>query len=545
MKKIILLSFLFLPLCLSAQNLTQNSTQNSAQSNSNFSTEYKATVDSLQEKIDNLESRLADKNYTRVPNNEFDKSLENIVSQRVSGSILYWIGGLGAILAFAGFSLINSMKNTLKNDADKIVKENSENAEKALKEMKNEIFNEIKYQNERLVNENKRQDEGIKSLNEQVKLNLEALDKYKVDTINSIDEKFKSALESIWDDIADSKYNRAKENNFKGEVLINEVKSFLENKSISISKSKTILLVDALMRCYYSEAKYKDMIQLLREYEDKYELLPETYASAAIALNDSYKRTGSDSELKTCIECCDKSIETLKNYGTPYAVKLEVLMMSYEKAFNDNEKSLILEKIKRTFKDIENNESIALPYEVIERINIDRPINYIRDSILQLEKLFKNEFLNMEQRVCNVILTNESHMKNSSFMKFVTTILQKNADEVQEIQGKWKAVKIIHSGNELTGAEADFNIAIEKFSFEQNSSGEKLKADVLLLPYDNMNNGINLYYHNNTEKYVSGIYSVENDVLKFCLNNNSEMRPENFVSNEENKFSLITFEKFT
>ena len=60
-----------------------------------------------------------------------------------------------------------------------------------------------------------------------------------------------------------------------------------------------------------------------------------------------------------------------------------------------------------------------------------------------------------------------------------------------------------------------------------------------------MNNGINLYYHNNTEKYVSGIYSVENDVLKFCLNNNSEMRPENFVSNEENKFSLITFEKFT
>lgn len=533
MKKIILLFILIFPLIVSAQN--------SPKSNTDIPFDYKATVDSLQEKINSLEMRLADKNYTRVPNNEFDKSLENIVSQRVSGSILYWIGGLGAILAFAGFSLINSMKNSLKNDADKIVKENAENAEKALKEMKNEIFNEIKYQNSRLIEENKRQDDGIKILKDQVELNLLSLDKYKVDTINSIDEKFKSALESIWDDIADSKYNRAKESNFKGEVLIQEVKSFLENKSISISKSKTILLVDALMRCYYSESKYKEMIQLLREYEDKYELLPETYASAAIALNDSYKRTGADSELKTCIECCDKSIETLKNYGTPYAVKLEVLMMSYEKAFDDNERALILEKIKRSFKEIENNESIALPYEVIERFNLDRPISYIRDSILQLEKLFKNEFLNMEQRVCNVILTNENHIKNNNFMNFVTAILQKNAAEVKEIQGKWKATRIINSGNEFTGS--DLSIAIENYNFEQISAGGILKADILLLPYDNIINGINLYYHNNTQKYVPGIYSFDNGMLKFCLNNNSEERPEDFISNAENNFSLIIFEK--
>jgi len=514
-----------------------------AQGNSETNSQNKSTIDSLQRKIEKLEKFLEDKNYTRVPNNEFDKSLEYIVSQKVSGSILYWIGGLGAILAFAGYSLINSMKNSLKADADKIIKDNSNETSKNLKDLKKELDEEIKIQNEKSVDENKRQDENIKTLNEQVRSNLLALNDYRDDTIKSIDEKFNSALESLWDDIADSKYNRAKELNFTGENLINELKSFLENKTISLSKVKIVALVDALMRCYYSEKKYKEMIELLRKYENNYELLPESYANAAIALNDSYKRSGSEADLKTCIECCDKSIEKLKDYGTAYTVKLEVLMMNYEKAFDDNEKQIVLEKIKRTFKDIENNESPALPYSILERINIDKPISYIKKYIELLEKMFKNDLLNLKQRVCNAILTNENHLKNKTFTDFVVKILQENALVAGELQGSWKVIKSVNSGIETQPSESDSQISFNDFILEQKSSSGVTKADVLFLPYDNITKGFNLYFPDNIEKYVPGIYSLENGILKICLNNDSNVRPEEFISDDINKYSLMTYEK--
>ena len=131
------------------------------------------------------------------------------------------------------------------------------------------------------------------------------------------------------------------------------------------------------------------MIRLLRKYETDAELTlkPSTYANAAIALSSIYARHGNKADRDTCIDCCDKSLSRLPNYGLPYAMKLEVSMIDFKKAFDDNDKQAALENIRRTFNDIKNNQSHALSYEIIERLDLQTRSSHICKNPLTISKI--------------------------------------------------------------------------------------------------------------------------------------------------------------
>jgi hypothetical protein len=93
-----------------------------------------------------------------------------------------------------------------------------------------------------------------------------------------------------------------------------------------------------------------------------------------------------------------KSIVRLQDYGTAYAVKLEVYAMDYKKAFNESEKAEAKMNLKRVFAAINNNQSKHICKEVNERFNLDYKIPYLNPYIVVLDTDFTDEMLAIKQR---------------------------------------------------------------------------------------------------------------------------------------------------
>jgi hypothetical protein len=136
-----------------------------------------------------------------------------------------------------------------------------------------------------------------------------------------------------------------------------------------------VALIDTIMRCYYYNnygQRTEKMIDLIKEYEERFTLLQTTYANAAIAFSDMYDRYGNKEYLISAIENCDKSIRILPDYGLAFAQKLELYSMATMKALDDSEKQVYEKELIKVFKDIENNRSTYLCSELVARLDVDK-----------------------------------------------------------------------------------------------------------------------------------------------------------------------------
>jgi hypothetical protein len=157
------------------------------------------------------------------------------------------------------------------------------------------------------------------------------------------------------------------------------------------------------MRCLYytgqygvKTVRYKEMINLLNSYEKNFDLLPETYANSAIALSNQYGEYGLKIDRDACLDACEKSISKLPDYGLAYAIKLEVLLMDYEKAYDDNEREISIASIKRTLKSISSNSSIFIRGELLERFEEDMAL--LQKYLRNIEKICPKEMEELRTR---------------------------------------------------------------------------------------------------------------------------------------------------
>jgi uncharacterized protein (TIGR03067 family) len=499
-----------------------------------------ANLPKIQMQIDSLQKRLVDANYTRIPKQDFEKILKNSVENEVSDSIKKWIAFLGTMIGLIGFLIAAFFKSQIKAQVEESYKNVVlPNVTASLAG----ITDKAKYENER-------QDKKLAELTERIDNLLANQTKFVNDSSVIIDKKIKDILSFAWDDIAEAKLRIAKEKNYSGIELIQEIKSFLENKEIEMRTEKRIALIDVLMRCYYQtsfkseQEKYKFMIQLLRKYETDYELLPETYANAAIALSSSYEQYGIKEDRDTCIDSCDKSVSRLKDYGEPYAIKLEVFMMDYKKAYGDKERDEATENIKRTFNSISNNKSKVLCVQIIDRLERDSTVPYLKEYYTKLEKKFPDSFVEMKERVCSDILADGNYFNQDWHTKMVEDILQDHMLKSPNPDGNWTCTKLIKSGNEID-PKNDFeliNINGTAFTLTRNKIEEK--GLLHFLPYSNML-GLNFYIMDKDilVQIIPGIYKMENDQLVICLNDTAQTRPEDFLSTTENQFLIVYYNK--
>ncbi len=351
-------------------------------------------VDSLQRKINFLEQRLDEKNYTRVPADDLEKLLDNKVSAEVYNSIYKWIGFLGALIALVGFLIGAYSRTLIKETVEKETEKKYDTLQTQLDSSKNE-----------LQKENLLQDEKLKQLHQEFEKFATAQHQFREETAKLIDEKVTASFKTLNNNVAESILQRADAAAYNSPSVIPEIEEFLENKNIVIPVKTRIKMIDTLVRCYYSTQnlgpevnKYKKMIEIVNKYEKEYDLFPETFVNAAIALSNQYEYYGVKSDRDACLEACDKSIVRLQDYGTAYAVKLEVYAMDFKKAFNEAEKEDAKTNIKRVFTSINNNQSKHICKEVNDRFNLDYKIPYLNPYIVVLDTEFSAEMNAIKQR---------------------------------------------------------------------------------------------------------------------------------------------------
>jgi uncharacterized membrane-anchored protein YhcB (DUF1043 family) len=242
-------------------------------------------VDSLQRKIDFLEQRLDEKNYTRVPAEDLEKLLDNKVSAEVYNSIYKWIGFLGGLIALVGFLISAYSRSLIKETVEKESEKKYSTLQTQLDNSKND-----------LQKENYLQDEKLKQLHQEFEKFAQTQQQFREETARLIDEKVTASFKTLNNNVAESILQRADASAYNSPSVISEIEEFLENKNIVIPVKTRIKMIDSLVRCYYSTQnlgpdinKYKKMIEIVNRYEKEYDLFPETFVNAAIALSNQYE----------------------------------------------------------------------------------------------------------------------------------------------------------------------------------------------------------------------------------------------------------------
>lgn len=324
-----------------------------------------STNDSLKAKIDTLERKLQENNYTRIPNKDFDSILAVKVNEQVSEQlqgIIKWITVIAGLIAV----LLSFL---------------------------------AKYYFKDLVRKE------LTSASIKLTENLNA----------AIDKRLIEKLGITFEKNASDLIKKAKDFNYQDEQSINSIIHFLETASTSLNNDVKLDLITTLIKCYFYSQK-KDKIERLTQIINKYEneklkLRPETYADAAIVFCDNYEFYGTTNYSVASLEYCDKSIGTLPDYGTPYAIKFEVYMINYKKAYDKTEAATALENVKKLFRAISNNKSDVVCAETIVRFFGDKKV-YLKEYLEELEKQFPQEIKEMKQRAFNYLTKNPQDLNN-------------------------------------------------------------------------------------------------------------------------------------
>lgn len=278
--------------------------------------------DSLKAQIIKLEKQIEQGSYTRIPNEDFENIIDNKIQKSMRDTVNWWLFVIAALFSVLGFLVNKYAKAYLQAIIDDKVNNLKKESEEKIKSISNHYFSSV----------------------------IESLLDFKIDMIT-------------------------KKNNKIDETVVDDLKSYLSDENMIINEQKKVFLIDIIMRCYYYNnypQRIEKMIDLIREYEEKFTLIETTYANAAIAFSGMYDRYGTKDFLISAIENCNKSIKILPDYGLAFAQKIELCIMAISKAFDDTEKKQYKNELLKVFKDIENNTSTYLCTELIDRLAIDK-----------------------------------------------------------------------------------------------------------------------------------------------------------------------------
>jgi hypothetical protein len=311
------------------------------------STDPKMSEVNLEQRVDQLEANLAEDGYTRIPNKDFENLLDGKIQKSLREIVNWWLFVIAALISLLGF-LVNKyarsyLQTTIEGQVNQLKTENEE----TIRGISNQYFSSV----------------------------IGSLLDFKIETIN-------------------------KSNHRVEEAVVDDLKNYLHDESITIPEHKKVALIDTIMRCYYF-SKYpqriEKMINLIKEFEAKFLLLSTTYANAAIAFNDMYDRYGAKQYLNDAIENCNKSIRILPDYGLAFALKLELNMMAITKAFDEEERKVYEQELLKVFKDIDNNTSTYLCKELIKRFEVDKA-TYMEPYLTRLYNDYPDELARIEAR---------------------------------------------------------------------------------------------------------------------------------------------------
>jgi uncharacterized protein (TIGR03067 family) len=589
MKKLLLTAAILLPLYLFSQS-------DSIQKENQF----------LKTRIDSLERKLDETNYTRVPNKDLDDHLGEMINTKVgsyiSGKIALVSTIIGVISFLLGYlakyffseSTRKQIEDNVKKFSDKISSDNAETQsrlESMLQDQKEYINTNNRLNDDRIkdlgnrfdsfhsnidnqlqqvtasTNRNigdfqsnanarlKQSEDQMNKLMETMQQSLstmkDAQQNYEKQAGENIEAKFSETFDFLWGDIIQGMIDRAVQKNYTGQSLVNDFEKIL-NKDLNVGVELKIKLIDTLMRCYFYTTdlpkRYEKMIELIKNYEDKYDLLPQTYVNASIALINNYELYGSADLRESALSNCDKSIQKDRDYGLPYAIKMEFLAIALAKVREDDIKKKIRHEIEELLYNISNIPSSLLKGEFLERLIQDKEIEYLKKYIDQLYSDYVKELTPFRENVMEQLVLNYSKTRDSE-KKLFTNMLSEGIDNHPNLNGKWKVNSFIESGKSIDLQDQNMFLTLERSKYTINNSKGFEESGVIyflpnLLPYS-----FSMIAEEKDKKIrvVKGIYTFDNSskVLNMCINNPSQDRPVDLTSTPQNAYSLISLNPFS
>ncbi|MGQ1785090.1 MULTISPECIES: hypothetical protein [unclassified Saccharicrinis] len=517
------------------------------------------SVDSLQKRIETLESALQKEHYTYIPIQDFDQKLRNSVKDEIQTwvdsrrmAILTLWGILSFLLGFLlKYFFTENYRKKMEariNEETREVKERSRLFIKEITDKLSDHVNEINQKYTILTESFSHKENNIDNRIGEVRalvINMKELqDAYVTDTNKYIENKINSTLSFIWDDIVDDNIRKAKERNYVGDDLIDSLNKLLENDEIQVSDNKKIELIDCIIRCYYYKKEIKGsfgdkMISIVEKYEKSLNLKPETFANIAINACNYYEFYGTSKFREATELYCNKSINMLPDYGIAYTVLLELFMIDFKKSKNKKESEQSIENIRNTFISIGNNKSDILPLEILERAKADH-LTYLKQYIDDLFVSYAADFNIIRERALQYLVKNyESTLKKEKDKLLLKYILDYgiNTNNVI-IDGKWELKEYSKAGiREEVTIET---IEIKDFEFKvQKETSIDNGLIYFLTATDPLE--VNLYFLNQF-RTVKGIYKLQDDRLFLCLDLNGG-RPNTFTSTSENGFVCKTYKR--
>jgi len=556
----------------------------------------------LKARIDSLEARMDDKFYTRVPNKDFDQQLNDSVDKKVSNYISGRLALISTIVGLMSFLLgylakyffsestrkqieasVKTASDTLKNDnadAQKILNTQLE-AQKAFVSDNNKLYNDrlgdintridnlrnglnVQFQNYSATVDKRIGDfevnikTQITQLNDQynvsaadIKMKIEKFESTQQDFVKTstqmLDTKITETLDFLWGDVIAAMMDRAADRKYDGVDLVNGFEKLLQT-DIKVSKDLKIQVIDTLMRCFYStsklEKKYDKMVSLIQTYDGKYELLPQTYVNAAIALTNNYELYGTPDLRETAIVNCDKSIKREPDYGIPYAIKAEIFVIDLVKAREDNFKQGISKQIDDLLYLVNSIDSTALKGEFLQRLMLDKTVPFLKKYIEKLYVTFPVQLAPIRESVIFKLVKNFDKA-NEWEKKMREDLLYEGLVTSPDIDGKWKANTYLESGENIS---VDAGMVLELKTkdytfFVQDAVVEKGVVFYLpnVIPYALLLSAVE---GKNKDTFTRGIYEIKEDgSLQLCLSRPSEERPVAFSSSAADSNSLISLSR--
>ena len=545
----------------------------------------------LRNRIDSMEQRINEKFYTRVPNADFDRNLQDMVDKQVgnyiSGKIALTSTIIGLISFLLGFlakyffseSTRKQIDDSVSELTKKITEDNLEAKKKLdvlLAEQKefinttNGLFDDrikdisLRLENFKSMLENRIQQFGnntdkrlsdfesttitrLKQFeDQQTKLNESQVNFQKTVT-EMLDSKITDTMSFLWGDVINSMLERAANKKYEGKDLPGSFEKLLV-RDLKVSDDLKIQIIDTLMRCYYSSEetnKYEKMVKLIQNYEADYDLLPQTYVNAAIAHSNIYELYGTDELKETALINCDKSIKKEPSYGEPYAVKLEILMIDLLKSRDPNHKAEVGKQMNDLLYLINSIESPLLKGYFLERLITDKSVSYLEKYIKAINHDFGAELSPIRENVIHALYENYGIATEREKTLF-TDLLQQGLDTNPNIDGLYYSEDVFKGGNKMDKLIDGVTLELKDSTYSITYADGHSTAGMVYYFPDVNPYALNLVAGSGDDKFKTTRVIFEFDEpsgLRLSLNEPDLERPVNFISTKENQYILYGLTK--
>ncbi len=298
-----------------------------------------------------LEKKLNEKNYTRIPNEDFENIIGTKISKQVDDKFTFWFTTIGVIFTFLGGVAVFAARKYVSDEINKRIKSESQILVTALREELSEDLNRLR----------KFQDESKKII-------------YGVE------------LQTIKQDL---QYNR------KLDKTVDLNRLLIKCDEIS-DDSLVKEVIDELVRSYYYQKNHNEIEKIIEQYSPKYKFFAPTWVNAALLYLDEFESFGAKQQKERGLEYLDKSLLVTPGYGEALGLKLVTYMIKFDRAKTEDEKLQIKETTLNLISEINISYAVSAD-ETVDRLIRDRKSNIYKKYVDTLYDLFPSEMKKMHE----------------------------------------------------------------------------------------------------------------------------------------------------